>query len=77
MKGTEEHKNKMAEKEEEVKAAKVELDAKIMTIGNLVHDSVPISNDEVRFIGYVISLLLDKEIGELMILWNYCRQIIW
>lgn len=47
MKGTDEHKNRMAEKQEEVKAAKAELDAKLMTIGNLVHDSVPISNDEV------------------------------
>ncbi|XP_020245694.1 serine--tRNA ligase [Asparagus officinalis] len=36
----------MAEKDEEVKLAKTELDAKLMTIGNLVHDSVPVSNDE-------------------------------
>ncbi|KAJ6805476.1 serine--tRNA ligase [Iris pallida] len=46
IKNTEENKRLRAEKEAEVQAAKAELDAKLQTIGNLVHDSVPISNDE-------------------------------
>ncbi|XP_078174116.1 serine--tRNA ligase-like isoform X1 [Carex rostrata] len=43
---TNENKKQTAEKEEEVQAAKAALDAKLDTIGNLIHDSVPISNDE-------------------------------
>jgi seryl-tRNA synthetase len=31
-----------------VREAKTALDAKLLTIGNIVHESVPISNDEVR-----------------------------
>ena len=34
--------------EEEAKAADAARDKAIMPIGNLVHDSVPLSNDEVR-----------------------------
>ncbi|KAJ3688061.1 hypothetical protein LUZ61_017225 [Rhynchospora tenuis] len=40
------NKKQTAEKEEEVQAAKAALDAKLDTIGNLIHDSVPISKDE-------------------------------
>ncbi|KAJ1689203.1 hypothetical protein LUZ63_013358 [Rhynchospora breviuscula] len=43
---TNENKKQTAEKDEEVQAAKAALDAKLDTIGNLIHDSVPISNDE-------------------------------
>ncbi|KAJ4771603.1 Serine--tRNA ligase [Rhynchospora pubera] len=43
---TNENKKQTAEKEEEVQAAKAALDAKLDTIGNLIHDSVPISKDE-------------------------------
>jgi seryl-tRNA synthetase len=43
---TNENKKQTAEKEEEVQAAKAALDAKLDTIGNLIHDSVPVSNDE-------------------------------
>lgn len=47
IKGTEENKRFTTEKTEEVQQAKAALEAKLMTIGNLVHDSVPISMDEV------------------------------
>lgn len=43
---TNENKKQTAEKEEEVQAAKAALDAKLDTVGNLIHDSVPISDDE-------------------------------
>jgi seryl-tRNA synthetase len=45
---TEEIKSRLAAKEAEVREAKTALDAKLLTIGNIVHESVPISNDEVR-----------------------------
>lgn len=44
---TEEIKQKIAEKDVEVKDAWAVLKSKLEKIGNLVHDSVPISNDEV------------------------------
>ena len=40
-------KGKLAVLEEQVKAAETTLDAAVCPIGNLVHDSVPVSNDEV------------------------------
>ncbi|KAM3230382.1 hypothetical protein ACQJBY_060897 [Aegilops geniculata] len=43
---TEEIKRRLAAKETEVEEAKTTLDAKLVTIGNLVHESVPISGDE-------------------------------
>ncbi|KAK1263150.1 hypothetical protein QJS04_geneDACA009431 [Acorus gramineus] len=43
---TEENKRLTAEKVVEVQNAKAELEAKLDKIGNLVHDSVPISDDE-------------------------------
>jgi seryl-tRNA synthetase len=45
---TEEIKTRLAAKEAEVQEAKTTLDAKLVTIGNIVHDSVPVSDDEVR-----------------------------
>jgi seryl-tRNA synthetase len=44
---TEEIKGRLAAKEAEVQEAKTTLDAKLVTIGNIVHESVPVSNDEV------------------------------
>ncbi|CAI0378058.1 unnamed protein product [Linum tenue] len=46
MKSIEEHKQQMAVKEDEVQADKKALYAKLETVGNLIHDSVPISKDE-------------------------------
>lgn len=43
---TEEIKGRLAAKETEVQEAKTTLDAKLVTIGNIVHESVPVSNDE-------------------------------
>ena len=45
---TEEIKGRLAAKETEVQETKTALDAKLLTIGNIVHESVPVSNDEVR-----------------------------
>jgi seryl-tRNA synthetase len=44
---TEEIKGRLAAKETEVQEAKTTLDAKLVTIGNIVHESVPVSKDEV------------------------------
>lgn len=44
---TEEAKRLIAAKELEVIQAKATLDSKLETIGNLIHDFVPVSNDEV------------------------------
>ncbi|EXC15377.1 Serine--tRNA ligase [Morus notabilis] len=46
IKNTEDHKKSIAEKEVEVKEALKQLNSILEIIGNLVHDSVPISNDE-------------------------------
>jgi len=43
---TEEIKGRLAAKETEVQEAKTTLDAKLVTIGNIVHESVPVSKDE-------------------------------
>ncbi len=40
-------KGKLAVLEEQVKAAESTLEAAVQPIGNLVHESVPVSNDEV------------------------------
>jgi seryl-tRNA synthetase len=45
---TEEIKSRLAAKETEVRDARTARDAKLLTIGNIVHESVPISDDEVR-----------------------------
>lgn len=48
IKSTEDNKKLTAEKEAQVNEARAELFAKLETIGNLVHDTVPVSDDEVR-----------------------------
>lgn len=55
---TEETKKLIAAKELEVQEAKSTLDSKLETIGNLIHDSVPISNDEVEIQHSGVSVLL-------------------
>lgn len=47
---TEKNKRDATEKEAEVREAYAALKAKLETVGNLVHDSVPVSNDEVCLI---------------------------
>lgn len=47
IKDTEENKKSAAEGEVKVREVLKHLNSKLETIGNLVHDSVPISNDEV------------------------------
>jgi seryl-tRNA synthetase len=47
MESTDEIKKRLAAKEAEVQEAKGTLDAKLMTIGNIVHESVAVSDDEV------------------------------
>ncbi|XP_029117848.2 serine--tRNA ligase isoform X1 [Elaeis guineensis] len=46
IKSTEENKKLTAAKEVEVQEAKSAVDARLEIVGNLVHDSVPVSNDE-------------------------------
>ncbi|CAA7394734.1 unnamed protein product [Spirodela intermedia] len=46
IKSTDENKQLTAQKEAEVQEAKSALDKRLETIGNLVHDSVPVSDDE-------------------------------
>lgn len=46
MESTDEIKKRLAAKEVEVQEAKSTLDAKVTTIGNIVHESVPVSDDE-------------------------------
>ncbi|OEL27308.1 Serine--tRNA ligase, partial [Dichanthelium oligosanthes] len=46
MESTDEIKKRLAAKEAEVQEAKSSLDAKLTTIGNIVHESVPVSDDE-------------------------------
>ncbi|GAB4855534.1 hypothetical protein Ancab_024154 [Ancistrocladus abbreviatus] len=46
IKGTEETKQLISKKEDEVNEVKDQLHAKLEVVGNLVHDSVPVSNDE-------------------------------
>lgn len=48
IKNTEENKKSAAEREAEVQEVLKQLNSKLETIGNLVHDSVPVSNDEVN-----------------------------
>ncbi|XP_062230081.1 serine--tRNA ligase-like [Phragmites australis] len=46
MENTNKIKDRLAAKEAQVQKAKSTLDAKLTTIGNIVHESVPISDDE-------------------------------
>lgn len=50
IKDTEENKDSTAKKDLEVQAARAALYSKLEVVGNLVHDSVPVSNDEVDII---------------------------
>lgn len=47
IKSTDDNKHLMEVKEIEVQEKKTELYSKLEIVGNLVHDSVPVSNDEV------------------------------
>lgn len=47
IKNTEENKKLTAKKEEEVQEARAALYKRLEVIGNLVHDSVPVSDNEV------------------------------
>lgn len=58
IKQTEENKKLSAKKEIEVQEAKAALDSLLGVIGNLVHDSVPISDDEVGNPQFVLELYL-------------------
>ena len=51
IKNTEDNKKLIAEKEVEVREALTQLNSRLEIIGNLVHDSVPISNNEVKILG--------------------------
>lgn len=57
MESTDEIKKRLAAKEVEVQEAKSTLDAKVTTIGNIVHDSVPVSDDEVIWKIYLVVVL--------------------
>ena len=48
MESTNKIKERLAATEAEVRSIKIRLDAKLMAIGNIVHESVPISDKEVR-----------------------------
>lgn len=50
IKNTEENKDSTAKKDAEVQEARAALYSKLEVVGNLVHDSVPVSNDEVDII---------------------------
>ena len=71
IKNTEDNKQLTATKEAEVQEARAALYSRLEVIGNLVHDSVPVSNDEVCinyliyfrcFMGFVINLFLISSI---------------
>jgi len=47
MESIDEIKKRLAAKEVEVQEAKSTLDAKVTTIGNIMHESMPVSDDEV------------------------------
>lgn len=57
IKSSDEKKQLTAEKEIEVQEAQAALSSKLELIGNLVHDSVPISNDEVCMTLYMVFYL--------------------
>jgi seryl-tRNA synthetase len=48
MESTNQIKERLATTEAEVRGIKIMLDTKLMAIGNIVHESVPISDHEVR-----------------------------
>lgn len=56
---TNENKKLTAEKEVEVRDAWLAVKSSLEVVGNLVHDSVPVSDNEVHHVTYhVVSLLL-------------------
>lgn len=57
IKSSDEKKQLNAEKEIEVQEAQAALSSKLELIGNLVHDSVPISKDEVCMTLYMVFYL--------------------
>lgn len=62
IKSTDENKQLTAAKENEVQEAKAALHKKLEIVGNLVHDSVPISNDEEN--NLVVRSWGEKRVGE-------------
>ena len=73
MESTDEIKKRLAAKEVEVQEAKSTLDAKVTTIGNIVHDSVPVSDDEVIWKIYLVVVLA---ISFLLKYWTAERKLI-
>lgn len=59
IKSTDENKQSTAKKDAEVQEARSVLYKKLETIGNLVHDSVPVSNDEVWDVYYFLLIFLE------------------
>lgn len=55
---TDEIKKQSADKEVEVREAWAELKSKLEVVGNLVHDSVPVSDDEVCDFAQLVYLLV-------------------
>lgn len=53
IKDTEENKQLTAKKEAQVQEARNVLDLNLDLVGNIVHDSVPVSNDEVRLVFHI------------------------
>jgi len=49
MESTNQIKERLAATEAEVRRIKIMLHTKLMAIGNIVHESVPISDNEVRY----------------------------
>lgn len=64
-----------AKKVAEVAEAKKALDSRLEIIGNLVHDSVPVNNDEVyRFLSYIIQNHCEFFMPSYNFINNTCRQ---
>lgn len=57
IKDTEENKQLTAKKEAQVQEAQRALHSNLNLVGNIVHDSVPVSNDEVRILSIYIMLV--------------------
>ncbi|XP_062216448.1 serine--tRNA ligase-like [Phragmites australis] len=62
METTDEIKKRLAAKEVEVQEAKSTLDAKLVTIGNIVHESVPVSDDEAN--NSIVRTWGERRVGE-------------
>ena len=58
IKSTDDNKHLMEAKEIEVQEKKAELYSKLETVGNLVHDSVPVSDDEVVYLSLITVVFL-------------------